>query len=249
MLRPIDYMPRIAELLALLSDSDTLSRSRYVSRFFDVSIVRWASKRSNLMYGNAFSGLCTAEKEIEILDQGKKSSYADYYVPKLDDRLMLSCLTFQDVQDLAHFELPTITNPTQLGSRDWTQIELSPGALPRDPYMATVVVEILMFFALVHFGAYAREAVLSPTFPATATLFGAFSRPPQTLLVMLFALWCPLLASLGVAVMSREWPLWICSALIFYSVLSIHRVLQGKSYFSTLTLRALTKVNPAIKKA
>jgi hypothetical protein len=248
MLRPIDYMARIAELLSLLNDSDTLSRGRRVSRFFDVSIVRWASKRSNLMYGNAFSGLCIPKTELEILDQSKKSSYGDAYVSKLDDQLVRSCLDFQDVQDLAHFELPSLTNPTPLGSRDWTQIELSPGALPRDPYMATVVVEILMFFALIHFGAYAREAVLSPTFPAAGTLFSAFSRPPLTLLVLLFALWCPLLASLGVVATSREWPLWICTALIFHSVLSIHLVLQGKSYFSTLTLRTFTRVNPGTKK-
>jgi hypothetical protein len=249
MLRPIDYMARIAELLSLLNDSDVLSRSRRVSRFFDVSIVRWASKRSNLMYGNAFSGLCIPKMELEILDQSKKSSYADTYVPKLDDQLVRSCLAFEDVQDLAHFELPSLTNPTPLGSRDWTQIELSPGALPRDPYMATVVVEILLFFALIHFGAYAREAVLSPTFPAAGTLFSAFSRPPLTLLVLLFALWCPLLASLGVAATSREWPLWICSGLILYSVLSIHLVLQEKSYFSSLSLRVFKKVIPAVKKA
>ncbi len=111
----IDYIPQLTELLNGLNDSDLLSRSRQVSRFFDYSIVRWVRKRGNIMYGNSFSNVCTPNKELEVPDQAKKSLYADYYTPRLDPETMLSCLTFQDVQDLAHFELPTITNPTQLG--------------------------------------------------------------------------------------------------------------------------------------
>ena len=236
----LDYMPQIAELLTDLNNPDVLSRSRRVSKFFDFSIVRWSRKRGNIIYRNAFSHVCTPTKEIESLEQDKKSAYDEFYVPRLNTDVMQSCLTFPDVQELAQFELPTLTNPTQLGSRNWTEIELSPGALPRDPYMATLVVEILMFFALIHFGAYAKEAVSSSAFPARATLFGAFSNPPQTLLVILLALWCPLVASLGIALTSLQWPFWLCSALIFYAVLSIHIILQTKSYFLPLSLRRLS---------
>jgi hypothetical protein len=242
-MRPIDYMSQMDQFLTTLNDSDMLSRGRQVSRFFDVSIVRWAGKRADLIYANAFAGLCTSTKEIEIVDEKRRSTYGDYYVPKLEEQMVRSCLTFRDIEELAQFELPTLTNPTQLGSREWTQIELSPGSLPRDPYMATAVVEILMFFALIYFGAYAREAVLSPTFPARASMFGAFATPPQTLLIFLLALWCPFFVSVGVAVTSHEWPLWVCSVLILYSVLFIHRVLHSKSYFAPLRIRFVGKTN------
>lgn len=236
----INHMQQLADYLSELNDSDLLSRSRGVSNFFDHSIVRWVNKRGNLIYGNAISGICTATTELEMPYQGKKS---DYFVPKLYEETMLNCLTFQDVRNLAEFELPTLSNPTQLGGRIGTQIDLSPGALPRDPYMATIVVQILLFFALVHFGAYAREAVSSPAFPARATLFGAFSKPPLILFVFLLALWSPPLASLAMAAMSRRWVLWVCSTLIFSAVLSIHHVLQSKLYFATLTPHFFTKVN------
>jgi hypothetical protein len=49
---------------------------------------------------------------------------------------------------------------------------------------------------LLYLGAFAREAVKSPNFPAPGTLFGAFRRSPWTLVVFFVALWTPLTTSL-----------------------------------------------------
>src|SRR5258708_37325409 len=87
-----------------------------------------------------------------------------------------------------------------------------------------------------YFSAFAREAASLATsdFPSRATLFSAFSRSRSTLIVFLVALWSPLLASLGVAVASRQWPMLICSLFILYAVLSANRVLQQRSYWALL---------------
>jgi len=238
----INFVPEIANLLGELNNSDRLGRSRQVSNFFDFSIVRWARKRNSLIYGNYISGVCTVTKDMSIPVKGKKS---DYFVPQFDNEVLLNCLTIHSVRELAQFELPTVTNPTQLGGRIGREIEVSPNTLPRDAYLATIVVQLLLFFTLIHFGAYAREAVSSPTFPAPATLFGAFARSHWTLLVFLLALWSPLVASLGTATVSREWLLWVLSVPNVFAVYSAYRVLHLKSYFQPLYDRAWALKRPA----
>lgn len=234
----LNYVPQIVDSLNKLNDPDLLSRSRQVSNFFDISIARWAQKRGSLIYGSVISGICTPTKEIEIPVKGEK---ANSFVPELDKEVMLTCLTIPSVRVLAQFELPTLTNPTELGGRIGRELELSPNTLPRDPYLANIVAQLLLFFALIHFGAYAREAVSSPAFPAPATLFGAFAKSRWTLLVFLLALWAPLIASLGTAITSRKWLLFALSVFIFFAVYSAYRVLQRKSYFQSLYPRVLRK--------
>jgi len=189
------------------------------------------------MYQNAVANSCTT-RELELPTKAKKS---DHFVPALDKEALLKCLTLRDVRELAHFELPTFSNPTLVGEQLARKIELPPGSLPGDLYAASLVVQLLLFFATIHFGAFAREAISSATFPAQGTLFGAFSRGWWSVLVLFLALWSPLLASLGVAVASRRWSLAACSALIGCAVLFAHLALQRKSYFGACDPRPILR--------
>jgi hypothetical protein len=220
------------DLLSKLNEPELLTRSREAERFFDFSIARWANKRNDLVYRNAILHSCI-NRELEVPHKGLKS---DYFVPALESEALLKCLTLHDLRELAHLELPTIASPVQSGERE---TEIIPGSLPRDPYMASVLAQVLLLFVIVYFAAFAREAVLSTAFPAQGTLFGALSKSRWTLLVFLFALWSPLVASLVVTVTSRKWPIVVLSVLIFCAVLSLQRVLMQKSYFRALDPRQL----------
>lgn len=111
-------------------------------------------------------------------------------------RNRLKCLTFQDVQELARMEVPAFLGPPQLGEHVRPQIDVTLGSsLPHDLYVASLLAQLLLFFMLVHFGAFVREAVSSPNFPAPGTLFSAFSRSRSGLLVFGFATLIPPLAS------------------------------------------------------
>jgi uncharacterized membrane protein (DUF485 family) len=119
-------------------------------------------------------------------------------------------------------------------------IELSPGSLPReaiDPSIATLAAQILLFFVVMYFGAFSREAVASPTFPAPGTLFGAFSRSRWTLLVLLLALMTPLGTSLALAAATRKWLFAVPDLFISWAVLTVFVVLETKGYFHALNPR------------
>jgi hypothetical protein len=232
----------IANLLTKLNDSQMLSRTRQVSNFFDQSLIQWINKRNGLVYRNAIVSLispslqlskpCNDHKELQPPQRGKPSPY---FVPALYDDVMLNCLMLADIRVLANFESPAgLYNPPQFGERIGAQVDINPGALPRDPYYASVLAQVLLFFVIVYFSAFAREAASLDAFPSRGTLFGAFSGSRVTLLVFLVALWSPVLASLSVAATSRQWPMYLCSIAIIYAVLSAHRVLQQRSYWAPL---------------
>ena len=225
-------IPQIVDLLSKLNDAELLTRSREAERYYDFSIVRWANKRNDLVYRNAILQSCT-KQELETPHQEPKS---EYFVPALQSETLLRCLTLGDLRELAHFELPPSYSPVQDGKGE---VEVVPGSLPRDPHLATVLAQALLFFVIVYFGSFAREAVLSTTFPAQGTLFGALSRSFWTLLVFILALWSPVFASIAVSVTSRKWPTVALTVLIFCAVLSVHRVLMQKSYFGPLDPRQL----------
>jgi len=230
-------IPRIVDVLKRLNDSQLLTESRGYSNFYDFSIVRWATRRTYLVYRNSVANGC-AKKEIDAPHEGRTS---DQFVPAINTDVLLACLTIRDVADLAQFERPTVTDPDQLGARVRREIEIAPGSLPRDPVLGSIFAEVLLAFVLVYFGAFAREAVSSPNFPAPGTLFSAFSGSRWTLLVLLLALWGPFAASVAVAIASRQPWLVFWSALVLGAVASAHRALQQKSYFATLSLRRRTK--------
>lgn len=237
----IDELPVIADLMGKLNDSELLALSRQDSNFFDASIVRWISKRNSLVFRNEMAGVCTP-KVLEVPHEGRHSPY---FVPALDGEALVQCLTVRDVKELAQFELPEVYNPPQFGERIGRQFEITPGALPRDPYWASILGQVLVFFVVIYFGAFAREAVSSQNFPTPGTLFGAFSGSRWTLLAFLVALWSPLLASLGLAISSHKVPLIVCSVAVFWAVFSAHRVLQAKRYFAALKPRFRVVGDPA----
>lgn len=225
----------IADFLTKLNDSDVLTKSRGYSNFFNFSIGRWAQKRNDLVYANVLLHNCTT-RVLELPHKGHRSPD---FVPALDGEALERCLTLRDVRGLAQFELPTFSEPAQIGGSIRRGIDVSPGTLPRDLNVASIIAQVLLFFVIVYFGAYARGAVSSSAFPAQGTLFGSYCRSRWTLLVFLLALWTPLIASLGVAVASRKWTQLVFAVFVFCAVLSTHLVLQRKSYFAALSPRAL----------
>jgi hypothetical protein len=241
----LDVMIPIADSLNRLNDSDLLSRSRVVSNFFEFSIVRWVNKRSNLIYENmTATNCCTKQQHWEIWDNTQQSAH---FVPELDKDALLNCLALRDVRVLAQFELPTFSNPVQSEGRIEREVDINPSSLmPRGLYISSVLVQLLLFFVIVHFGAFAGEAVSSAGFPVQGTLFSAFSGSRGTLLVFLLALWSPLFASMAVAVTARKWSLVPYSLLIGCAILFAHLRLQRKSYFRALNPRL---INALVSKA
>jgi len=235
----IDELRRLVDAVSKLNDSDTLTHTRQVSNFFDFSVARWVNKRNTLLYRNVINNHCTM-KQLEVPTKGNKPAQ---FIPALTQEALLNCLTLRDVRELAKLELPPISNPIELGGRVGSVIDVSPGSLPRDPYSASLVAQGHLLFMLVYFGAFAGEAVSSAGFPAPGTLFGAFGRSYWTRLVFTLALWSPFIACTAVAYYSHKWPLWVLTGLVGVAVLSVHLVLQRKSYFAALNpLRALGRV-------
>src|SRR5215472_8919487 len=103
-------MQRIVDAFRSLNDSTVLTLSRTVSNFFNFSIARWAQRRSTLMYGNAITGVCSVSR----LEIPAKHPTSPEYVPEMDEKALLGCLTLKDVRDLAQYEYPTMSNPTQI---------------------------------------------------------------------------------------------------------------------------------------
>ena len=235
----------IADFLTKLNDSDVLTKSRGYSNFFNFSIARWVQKRNDLAYANVLLHNCSTT----VLELPHKGPESPDFVPALDREAQERCLTLRDVRELAQFELPKVSEPAQIGGSIRRDIDISPGTLPRDLNVASTIAEVLLFFVIVYFGAYAREAVSSSAFPAQGTLFGSYSRSRWTLLVFLLALWTPLIASLGVGVASRRWTQLVFTVLIFCAVLSAHLVLQRKSYFAALSPRTLMNWRQPAKNA
>lgn len=232
---PISEMRPISELFSALDDSDLLAQSRQFSNFFDLSIYTWATKRDDLL---------VLRVDISPCYMGKGDPMASYkgpkpalFVPAIKKDVLLKCFTLQDVRELAQLELPKVSNPTPLGGSIGQAVEVTTGSLPRDLYMASIVVQILLFFTIMYFAAFAREATSSSSFPAKGTLFSAISKSPWTLLVFLIALWAPLVASVALAYFSRKWLLWLFTVGIFVAIGSAHAVLQRKSLFKPLRIR------------
>jgi hypothetical protein len=126
-----------------------------------------------------------------------------------------------------------MSNPTQEGKigRD---VDLSLGSLPKDPYAASLVAEGLLFFSLVYFAAFTREAISSETFPVRGTLFGAFSGVRWMLFVFLIALWTPFVACSVLTFAARLPSIVFGTAAMLLVTISVHRTLNGKSFFNSI---------------
>ena len=166
----ISEAPRILGALTKLNDSDILTRTRQVSNFFEFSLVRWLNKRNGYAFRNALTGICT-QGELEAPPKGDNQAH---FAPALTEEALMKCLTVHDARELARFELREVSNSIQLGGRIGPLVEIAPGSLPRgsvELYSATIAAQILLFFVVVYFAAFTREAVASRVFPAPGTLF------------------------------------------------------------------------------
>lgn len=223
-------------LLNKLNDPRLLTQSMRESNYFSVSIMKWGDERNLLITHNMYHHLCNhASWVVPTLPLG--SPVPDYFAPLLDKKAMLDCLTLADARELSAFELPAFPNPFQADGRIQKDLDIRPGTLPADLFTASLCVQFLVAFALLYFSVFAREAILSDTFPANGTIFGAFSRSRGTLLSMLLALFAPLMASIAMSIVSRRVWLLLVNVPILGAEVFAYRVLQGKSYFSSLYQR------------
>lgn len=218
----------IVQSWQLLNDSDVLARSRETSNYFNYSIVKWVNRRNNILSSNIIAGVCKLSEEAWVPTKALKSAT---YVPRISDQALMNCVRIRDLPELAQYELPQISNPFPLGNRIGRDVDLSPGSFPRDPYAASLVAEALLFFVLVYFSAFAREAVSVETFPTKGTLFGAFSRTRWMLTVFLLAIWTPFLACCAVAFTSRKPFLGLGVVPVVLATISVQRSLARKSFF------------------
>jgi len=234
-----DVMQPVTDLLNKLNDSELLTHSRRLSNFNNFSVARWAVRHNNLMYRNMVQTMCFKGVQWEL---GTKTS--DDFIPMVDKDALMDCLTFRDVKELASYELPAFSNQLIEG-RIQKDVDVSPTSLmPRDLYVASYLIQLLLFFVIIHFVAYAREAVSSEAFPVKGTLFSAFAGSRGTLFVFLLALWCPLVASIAIAIISRKLWLAACTLLIGITVWSAHQVLHRKAFFKSLNPRLLFSKTP-----
>jgi hypothetical protein len=209
-----------------------MSRSVVVHRLAD------GSTNENLMaYRNLIANKFT--RQLELPNQARTSPD---FVPALQNEAILNGLTFRDVDELAHMEVPAFLGPRQLGEHVGPQIDVTLGSsLPHDLYVASILAQLLLFFMLVHFDAFVREAVSSPTFPAPGTLFSAFSRSRSGLFVFGAATLIPPLASALVLWASwasdskfRIFSLSICTIFIVWAFFSLSNLFSGELGTSTL---------------
>jgi hypothetical protein len=224
------------DILKKLNDASLLTESRKYSNYFAFSIGRWAQKRTDLIYRNAVGGNC-ATKEIE---KPHASNVSAEFVPEIDEDVLLACLNINDVRDLAQFEQPAMTNPDQIGGLIRRDIDIAPGTLPKDLFLASIVSQAFLFVALAYFGAFTKEATLSEGFPVEGTFFSAFSRSHWTLLLLFFAIFIPPFSALSVAFESGYRTLWAGGILISGEAVWIVLILQ-RTYWTLMIRRKLTK--------
>jgi hypothetical protein len=140
-------------------------------------------------------------------------------------------LTLKDLRELAEFEYLTMSNPTQLGGHIGREIDFSPGSFPRDLYAGSVLAESILFFVVVSFAAFSSEAATNETFPAAATLFGAFSKSTWQLCVFYLALWTPVVACCAIAFTSAKVIIGVGIIPVLLCTLSAQRALERRSFF------------------
>jgi hypothetical protein len=224
-----------ADYLAQLNDSDLLTRSRNASDVFNFSIYRWVLKRDNLIAQSARKGPLHATKVDGVPNPRAPANFA----PAADEAALLN-LTLGAVRELAKAELPPISNTVKLGPNE-PEVDLTPGSLPRSLYGASLFGQLLLFFVIIYFDAFARKAVSATHFPSQETLFGAFAGARPTLAVFLLALWTPSAVSLGILLVSfggtsigGTLGLALCSVLIGLASLSVNASLNSRFYFRPL---------------
>jgi hypothetical protein len=210
-----------------------LTRSRNASDFLNFSIYRWVLKRDNLIAQNL---LRRPERSVTLNGLADPESPANF-AGAADNKALLG-LTLRAVRELARAELPPISNTVKLGRNDNNEVEVTTSSLPRTLYGASLFIQVMLFFVIVYFVAYARIAASANHFPSPGTIFGAFAGSRLTLAVFFVALWSPLAISISILLfsynatsLSGTLGLSVCTLLISMAILSAFTTLESKSYF------------------
>jgi len=116
--------------------------------------------------------------------------------------MKISKLTLPQVEELANFNLPEISESERL-LKEGTFTFPSMG-LPLGITSATLFVEIGLLLLTSYFWIWYREARLSPNFPASGTLFGALARSASSRFMFSLLIVSPPIAAALVA-LSTFW--------------------------------------------
>jgi hypothetical protein len=241
-LDPLPELVAIADYLKALNDPYLLSIREQVSAYFNYTIYRWSLKLSK-----------TVDRNVPALTYrslpGAKDAEVKGFPQTADGDEILKGLTIQDVRELAAYEMPKTEEPVRLTGPSGKEIDVSLGAFPRNVRSAIIFTLALLLFTVVYFRAFLGEAVSSPSFPVSGTLFGAFSRTRLLRNGFRLALWFPLLASLPFLLLGgwgavsklyfRSVLMAILSILIGFTIFSCHHVLRRAGYFSTKVIPPL----------
>ena len=226
-------IPEIADLadtLKKLDDSELLTRGRGYSYYFEFSIGRWSQRRSVIVYRNMIGGHCP----LKLIEKPFKKPIEGNFIPEIDPDVLLSCLSLENVRELANYEQPPVDYLDQIGGRFGKDVDVDLGKLPKGVVAASIAAEGLLLFTLIYFLAFAIESLSSVEFPVPGTLFGAFSKTPMTIAMLFLALCLPAASTLAVAIASVSWPLYVGFGLILLASAPIPVFLNGKSYFSAI---------------
>jgi hypothetical protein len=226
----LNGIQELADALAEVGGSDLLTQSRKESNYYNFSIMEWITERDTRMYRNQVTEKCPTPGPFPPL-----ASSDPFFVRGLDRDNVLKCLTLNDVDALAEFNRPVFSNPAQVSGRIQKEVDLNPSTLPRDLATATVLAEALLFFMITYFAGFVREVVHSDTFPATGSLFKAFSSSRWSLLILFLSVWLPFIATVILAYVARSWLFALCGALVLFAVSSVFLELWKVSYFSPVS--------------
>jgi hypothetical protein len=204
----------IVEILKSLNDSTLLTRSRNASGLANCSIFRWVLKRNSLIQRNQTT-TPWLEERFSPSALKRTQQFPEGYVPQIQSEDLVNYLAVNDVRELAKFMPPIVDDGIRVADVREAPVEVSPGALPKNLYWATVSAQLFLAFVVAYFGLFMREATSSPAFPAPGTLFGVFWRSRGAQFVFAAAIFAPLLASGIIAVVSKEWGVILASGFVF----------------------------------
>jgi hypothetical protein len=211
--RSIQPLHSIANALEELGNGEMLTRARQYSHQYDRSIYRWAILRYRIIMESK------SKTEHILWAEPEEKSHSERtipYVPNVPREDLLKHLTFLKTAELITHEPPDQSEADAL-LRDQANLTLpSVGVLvPLAP--AATFVEISLVLLAVYFALYYREAKVSASFPAPATLFGVFSRTRLSRGVFSVLLLVPPVA----AALLAQKSFWITSANVVPAVLIV----------------------------
>jgi hypothetical protein len=176
----------IIDLLNKLNDGRLLAKARSHSPQFDRSIYRWEMLRFRYY-------LKWLERQgiVAIQEASKELGEETATIPKNE---LPKALTIENVKELSDYEYPKFSDIEPL-RKEISQITLPPLGVPLSIFFATIILEFGLFFSIVYFRTYQREARLSESFPGPGTLFSVFNRTLTYRIIFKFMISFPAVAS------------------------------------------------------